>query len=110
RVDKPTPNSLSLLGAIDIHNLRLEQSGDMRKGAFGIYVIEQDVSGKVLREVTNTIGLNLTGKQYADCLKSGVFFRQLLKPEAGVATLRVLVQYPRSTQVGSLIIPLSQIH
>lgn len=110
RVNQPSPNSLGILGVIDIHTLRLEQEGNERKGAVVIYLVEQDQAGKVLRESTNKISLQVTEKQYADYLKSGVFFRQYLRPESGDATLRVLVEDPATSEVGSLIIPLWQVN
>jgi VWFA-related protein len=109
RVNQPPPNSLRLLCSIDIHNLRLVQSGDLRKGAVHVYVIEQDGVGKVLRQWDKTYDLQLSEKQYAALLKSGLPFSQNVQPKAGVTTLRILVEDPATSEIGSLIIPLSQI-
>jgi hypothetical protein len=109
RVDQPLANSLRLLCSIDIHNLRLTQTGDLRKGAVSVYVIQQDASGKTLSQWTKTYDLQLSEKQYAALLKSGMSFTQDVQPKAGATTLRVLVQNPTTAEVGSLIIPLSQV-
>jgi VWFA-related protein len=109
RVDQPLPNSLRLLCSIDIHNLRLVQSGDLHKGAVSVYVIQQDGAGKVLSQWTKTYDLQLSEKQYAALLKSGMPFGQDLQPKAGLTTLRVLVEDPATAEIGSLIIPLSQV-
>jgi VWFA-related protein len=109
RVNQPPPNSLRLLCSIDIHNLRLVQSGDLRKGAVHVYVIEQDGVGKVLRQWDKTYDLQLSEKQYAALLKSGLPFSQNVQPKAGVTNLRILVEDPATSEIGSLIIPLSQI-
>jgi VWFA-related protein len=109
RVDQPLPNSLKLLCSIDIHNLRLVQTGDLRKGAVSVYVIQQDAAGKALSQWTKTYDLQLSEKQYAALLKSGMSFTQDVQPKAGATTLRVLVQNPTTAEVGSLIIPLSQV-
>jgi len=109
RVNQPLPNSLRLLCSIDIHNLRLVQSGNLRKGTVHVYVIEQDGIGKVLSQWSKTYDLQLAEKQYEALLSSGMPFRQDLKPKAGVTTLRILVEDPSTASIGSLIIPLSQV-
>jgi VWFA-related protein len=109
RVNQPTPNSISLSGSIGIHDLQLVQSGEIRTGALDITVIEQDETGKVLRESANRINLRFTQKQYPAILKSGITFRKSVQPQAEVTTLRVLVQEPSTAAIGSVIIRLSQL-
>jgi VWFA-related protein len=109
RVNQPAPNSLALSGSIGIHDLQLVESDEIRTGALDITVIEQDETGKVLRESTNRINLRFTEKQYPAVLKSGITFRKSVQPQGGVTTLRVLVQSPTTAAIGSLIIPLSQL-
>ncbi len=109
RVSQSTPNSLSLFGLVGIQDLQLVQNGDIRVGALDVTVIEQDETGKVLRESANRINLRFTEKQYQAVLKSGITFRKSVQPQAGVTTLRVLVQDPSTAAIGSLIIPLSQL-
>lgn len=109
RVNQPTPNSLVLSGSIGIHDLQMVQSGEIHTGSLDITVIEQDQTGKVLRELTNRINLRFTEKQYPAVLKSGIAFRKTVQPQAGLTTLRVLVQDPTTATIGSLIIPLSQL-
>jgi len=109
RVNQPAPNSLALSGSIGIQDLQLAQSGEIRTGALDITVIEQDQTGKVLRESANRINLRFTEKQYPAVLKSGITFRKTVQPQAGMTTLRVLVEDPATAEIGSLIIPLSQV-
>jgi VWFA-related protein len=109
RVNQPLPNSLRLRCSIDIHNLQLVQGGNLRKGAVTVYVIEQDRVGKVLSQWSKTYDLRLSEKQYAALLKSGMPFGQDVQPKAGVTTLRILVEDPATAELGSLIIPLSQV-
>ena len=109
RVNQPLPNSLKLSCSIDIHNLRLAQNGDLHKGAVSVYVLQQDAAGKVLGQWTKTYDLQLSDKQYAALIKSGMPFNQDVQPKAGVTTLRILVQDPATAEIGSLIIPLSQV-
>jgi VWFA-related protein len=109
RVNQPSPNSIALSGSIGIHDLQLVQSGDTRVGALDITVIEQDETGKVFRESTNRINLRFTEKQYPAVLKSGITFRKSVQPQAGVTTLRVLVQDPSTAAIGSLVISLSRL-
>ncbi len=109
RVNQPTPNSMALSGSIGIRDLQLVQSGEIRTGALDITVIEQDETGKVLRESANRINLRFTQKQYPAILKSGITFRKSVQPQAEVTTLRVLVQEPSTAAIGSVIIRLSQL-
>jgi len=107
RADQPTPGSITLSGLIGIHDVQLAQSGEVHKGVLDITVIEQDQTGKVLRESANRINLRFSDKQFPAVLKSGITFRKSVQPQPGVATLRVLVQDPNTAAIGSLIIPLS---
>jgi VWFA-related protein len=109
RVSQPMPDSLRILCSIDIRNLRFVQAGDLRKGAVSVYVLQQDAAGKVLSQWSKTYDLQLSEKQYAALLKSGMPFRQDVQLKTSVTTLRVLVEDPGTAEVGSLIIPLSQI-
>jgi VWFA-related protein len=110
RVHQPTPNSLNLSGSIGIHDLHLAQSGEIRTGALDITVIEQDETGKVLKESANRINLRFTEKQYPVVLESGITFRKSVQPQAGATILRVLVQDPSTAAIGSLIIPLAHVN
>lgn len=109
RVNQPLPNSLKLMCAIDIHNLRLAQTGNLRKGAVSVYIVQQDGTGKVLGQWSKTYEVQLSEKQYAALLVSGMPFSQDVQPKAGVTTLRILVEDPATAEVGSLIIPLSRV-
>lgn len=109
RVNQPVPNSLRVLCSIDIHNIRLVQSGNLRNGAVHVYVIEQDGIGKALRQWDKTFDLQLTEKQYQALLNSGMPFKQDVQPKAGATTLRILVEDPATAAIGSLIIPMSQV-
>ena len=109
RVNQPSPDSLTLSGTIDIHDIRLVQTGDMRIGVVDVIILQQDETGKVLSESTDQLNLRFTEEQYSAMLKSGVRFRKTAQPKAGAATLRVLVQDPSTAAIGSLVIPLSQV-
>ena len=109
RVNQPLPNSLMLSCSIDIHNLRFAQNGDLHKGAVRVYILQQDAAGKVLGQWTKTYDLQFSDKQYAALLKSGMPFSQDVQPKPGATTLRILVQNPATAELGSLIIPLSQV-
>ena len=109
RVNQPLPNSLMLSCSIDIHNLRFAQNGDLHKGAVRVYILQQDAAGKVLGQWTKTYDLQFSDKQFAALLKSGMPFSQDVQPKPGATTLRILVQNPATAELGSLIIPLSQV-
>jgi VWFA-related protein len=109
RVEKPLPHCLSIFGSIDIHNLRLSENGGVRKGGVEVVTIEQDRSGKVVAQSASTISFRLSDKEYADYLKSGFPFHQYVQPSPDAATLRILVEDLTAAEVGSLIIPLSQV-
>lgn len=109
RVEQPLPHCLSLFGSVDIHKLRFAQTGDAHKGALEVATIEQDETGKILRQSASKINFDFTEQKYAAYLKSGFPFHQFVQPQAGVTTLRIIIEDPSTAQLGSLIIPLSQI-
>lgn len=108
-VDQP-PHSLKVLCTIDAHNLRLVQSGGLRRGSVEVYIVEQDQTGKVVLQSGKTFTLQFPEKQYGALLKSGILFHEFVQPHAGVTTLRVLVEDPSTSELGSVIIPLSQVN
>ena len=110
RVNQPEPNSLSMLCSIDVHGLQWTQTDNLRKGAIAVYVIEQDPSGKVLQQWEKKFDVRFTDSQYSALLKSGMVFRQIVHLHAGATTLRVLIEDPGTSQIGSLIIPLAQVN
>lgn len=110
RVNQPEPNSLSMLCSIDVHSLQWTQTDNLRKGAIAVYVIQQDPAGKVLQQWEKKFDVQFTDSQYSALLKSGMVFRQIVHLHAGAATLRVLIEDPGTSQIGSLIIPLAQVN
>jgi VWFA-related protein len=108
-VDEP-PHSLKVVCTIDAHNLRLVQSSGLRKGSVEVYIVEQDQTGKVVLQSGKTFTLQFPEKQYDALLKSGILFHEFVQPHAGVTTLRVLVEDPSTTELGSVIIPLAQVN
>jgi VWFA-related protein len=109
RVDQPLPHSLKVQCSIDAHHVHLALDGAVRTGAVNVYIIEQDQTGKVLFNSGKTFNLQVPEKQYDALLKSGLLFHEYVQPRAGATTLRILVEDPATAEVGSLIIPFSQI-
>jgi hypothetical protein len=103
------PRCLSIFGSIDIHNVQALQGGGVRKVALDVVTIEEDRSGKVVAQSGSTFNLQVTDKRYTDYVKSGFPFHQYVQPKADATTLRILVEDASTAEVGSLIIPLSQI-
>jgi VWFA-related protein len=99
-------DSLAVAGSIDLHDLQLS---DAFAGAVEVSIVQQDAAGKILGQRRNRYNLALTKESYAAHLKSGLVFRETLKPKEGLATLRVLVSDLSDERVGSLIIPYSQV-
>jgi VWFA-related protein len=108
RVDQP-PHWFKVMCSIDAHDLSLVQSEDLRKGVIEVYIVEQDQTGKVLLQSGKSFTLQFPENKYDALLKSGLFFHELVEPKSGAITLRVVVEDPATREVGSLIIPLSQI-
>jgi hypothetical protein len=109
RVDQPAPHSLKILCSIDAHNVQLVSSGGLRKGAVEVHIIEQDQTGKVLFKSGKTFSLQVPEGQYDALLKSGLLFHEYVQLKADTTTLRILVEDQATAEVGSLIIPLSQL-
>ena len=109
RVEQPLPKSLSVSGSIDLRALLLTETAGTRKGEVDIATIEQDETGHAVRKSGDRIHLSFSEAQYTAYLKSGFPFHQIVQPAEGVTSLRILVEDPTSGEVGSLIIPLSEI-
>jgi len=110
RVDQPLPHSLKIQCSIDAHHVHLASDGAVRTGAVDVYLIEQDQTGKVLFNSGKTFNLQVPEKQYDALLKSGLLFHEYVQPRPGATTLRILVEDPATAEIGSLIIPLSQVN
>jgi len=109
-VNQPVANSLSIACSIDVRNLQWVEVDGLRKGTVVVYIVQQDPSGKVLQQWDKSFSLQFTDAQYAALVKEGLLFRQKLHPHDGMSTLRLLVEDPNSSQVGSLIIPMAQVN
>lgn len=110
RGDPAHPNTFNLVCHIDLHHIQFAQSGDLRKGAVTVYVIGQNAAGQALHNWSKTYDLQFNDTQYRTMLESGIPFHQGIQLTAGVTTLRVMVEDPVTSVLGSLIIPLSQIN
>jgi hypothetical protein len=81
----------------------------VHKGSVEIMIVQQNAAGLVIGRETRTIHLELTQENYAQLLKTGIMFREVVVPKEGLATLRILAADPGNATTGSLIIPVSQI-
>lgn len=110
RVEQPAAHSLEISSSVGLRNLQLVQDGGSRRGAIEVYIIEQDAAGNVLHQTSNRMRLNLSEQQYQSYLQSGIRFREYVEPKPGTVVLRVLVQDPGTSEVGSVIIPLARVN
>jgi VWFA-related protein len=110
RAEQPSPHSLRILGLVGLKGLQLVEEGGFRRGIMDVYVIEQNTAGNVLHQTSNRMRLSLTDQQYQIYLQSGIEFRESLQPAKGAAVLRVLVQDDATSEVGSIIVPLSHLN
>lgn len=109
RLKQPTPNSFSLSGTIGVHDIHFTQAGKLHVAALDLTVLEQDQTGKVLRESTHRLNLRFTEGKYSAVLKSGITFQESVPFQNGATTLRVLVQDCATATIGSVIVPLSEV-
>lgn len=89
--------------------MRLLKEGDLRRGTLDMYAIEQDATGNVLHQTNQRLNLSLTDQQYKGYLQSGISFRQLVQLHQGATVLRVLVQDPGTSEIGSVIVHLTTV-
>lgn len=109
RVETPLPHCLSIFGSIDIGRMQFAQNGGVRRGTASVVTIEQDQTGRVVAQSASTIHLRLSGKEYGDSLNIGFPFHQFVQPKKDASTVRILVEDTSTAEVGSLIIPLSDV-
>jgi VWFA-related protein len=109
RIERVRPDSLSISGSFDLHQIELTRNGDTQKGSVEILILEQDTSGLVVGRRSRTVRLDLNKQTYAAALKTGVFFREVMPAKDGLATLRILVADAGNANTGSLIVPMAEI-
>lgn len=110
-VDKPEPNTVSVLAQVDTSALVLEQKNDRWSGKLDLVFIQKDEQGNVLGEgVAATLDLNMTRQTYQNTLKQGLIYRKAFAKNAKARTLRIVVRDTSSGLVGSLTVPFSQIN
>lgn len=108
RMDQPA-DTVQIAGSIGLKNLQIADENGTRTGTVDLYFIEQDSTGNVLHQAATHLRLKLTEQQYQEYLKSGIVFRQQLQLQKETAVLRIVVQDPGTSEVGSVIIPLARI-
>jgi hypothetical protein len=108
-VDQPA-DSVQIAGSIGLQNVQMTEQNGTRAGTADLYLIEQDAAGNVLHQTSTHLRLRLTEQQYVDYLKSGVVFRDQIQVKKGTAVLRVGVQDPATSEIGSVIVPLERIN
>ena len=109
RVERVKPDSISISGSVDLHQIELARSGDVQKGSVEIMIVQQNAAGLVIGRENKTVRLDLSKESYAQLLKTGLMFREVVAAKDGLATLRILVADPGSATTGSLIVPVSAI-
>jgi VWFA-related protein len=108
RVDQP-PDTVQIAGSVGLKNIQMGDENGVRTGTVDLYIIAQDDAGNVLGQGSSHLRLKLTEQQYQDYLKSGITFRDQLQLKKQTAVVRVVVQDPATSEVGSVIIPLARI-
>lgn len=108
RVDQPS-DTVQIAGSIGLKSLQMADQNGTRTGTVDLYFLQQDAAGDVLSQVSTHLRLKLTEQQYQDYLKSGIVFRDQIQVKKQAAVVRILVQDPATSEVGSVIVPLARI-
>jgi VWFA-related protein len=109
RIERVKPDSISISGSVDLHQVELVRSGDVQKGSVEIMIVQQNAAGLVIARENKTVHLDLNRESYAQLLKTGIMFREVVEPKDGLATLRILVADSGTATTGSLIVPISHV-
>jgi len=109
-VDQPEPDLLRAYLAADIRSLTLEQKDARWIGGVDVLLIQQDKTGKIIDSSLQTMNLDLDKANYEAVLKTGMPLGKYLRPKAGLLNVRAIVLDRVSGKVGSLIVPVSQVH
>ncbi|HEX5425655.1 MAG TPA: VWA domain-containing protein [Candidatus Acidoferrales bacterium] len=108
RMDQPA-DTVQIAGSIGLKNLEMADQNGTRNGIVDLYFIAQNAAGNILGQAATHLRLKLTEQQYQDYLKSGITFRNQVRVKKETAVVRIVVQDPATSEVGSVIIPLSRI-
>jgi VWFA-related protein len=106
--DQPA-HSLQIAGSIGLGSLYVTQKDGTRFGTVDLYLVEQDAAGNVLHQDSTHLRLKLTEQQYENYLKSGIVFRQQIQPKHDTSVLRIIVQDPATSKIGSVVVPLARL-
>lgn len=103
--------SLKISWTIDVHNLQLQQEGDVSNGAVNVFFVQKDETGKVLDMAQEAYDVHVRLKKgdYESYLRTKMTHNKSLELKKDAKTLRILVADRTNGAVGSLIIPLSKV-
>jgi VWFA-related protein len=103
--------SLKISWTIDVHNLQLQQEGDVSNGAVNVFFVQKDETGKVLDMAQEAYDVHVRLKKgdYESYLRTKMTHSKVLELKKDAKTLRILVADRTNGAVGSLIVPLSKV-
>jgi VWFA-related protein len=110
-VNQPEPGLLRAYLAADLRSLTVEeQSNGHWLGSVDVLLVQQDKTGKSLDSSLQTLNLDLDKPNYEAIQKSGVPLGKYLRPKPGLVNVRAIVMDRPSGKIGSLIVPVAQVH
>jgi hypothetical protein len=110
-VNQPEPGLLRAYLAADLRSLTVEQQSNGHwLGSVDVLLVQQDKTGKSLDSSLQTLNLDLDKPNYEAIQKSGVPMNKYLRHKPGLVTVRAIVMDRPSGKIGSLIVPVAQIH
>jgi VWFA-related protein len=104
KIEREGSGELRISGGIDYADLALAQDGNIKKGTFEIYAVQQDGAGAILNRAQTHYDVRLTAELDSKYKGGEVPFTLTTQAKPGLATIRILATVPGNPGVGSLIV------
>ena len=95
---------------LDPNQFLLQEHENRREGGLDLLFLQKDYSGKFLAAEKQHLNLKFTEGGYERVTKSGLLVRRQLAIDSAAAEIRILVRDAGSGSLGSVTIPVKQVH
>ena len=108
-VNTPKPDSLRFSVIVDLRGVHLTKSGEHWTGDLEVHFLQKDKDDQLLDSTAQPVHLDCSEATYEQYRDGGVAVGQIIELKSGVQTVRVVVLDRGAAEVGSLIVPVSEV-
>jgi VWFA-related protein len=108
-VNPPKSDSLRFSVIVDLRGVRFTKSGEHWTGDLEMHFLQKDKDDELLDSTAQPVHLDCSEATYKQYRDGGVAVGQIIELKSGVQTVRVVVLDRGAAEVGSLIVPVSEV-